>query len=316
MILASDDMRALFQVGIAAADPKKAVYASLAQAPIDMPASGKIFVLGLGKAACSMTEAALEHLPQATAALSVTNYENARPVQGAKVLPAGHPVPDENGQRAAIAVEAILAQASAQDRVLVLVSGGGSALLPAPAEGLSLSDKAQISELLLGAGLDIVQMNAIRQHLSRLKGGGLLRQAAPAPVTALILSDVIGDDLRAIASGPTAAPLMDRDGVRALLQAKGLWGKLPKPARAVLCRAPDLMPLPAADNRLIGSNRLSLHAMLQARPDAELICDALVGDVADAAAKIVAQAKAENPQLSLFGGGNHCHFARNGAWRT
>lgn len=301
MVLSPEEMTDLFRAGIAAADPQEAVLTSLAQDPVQVPASGKLIVLGLGKAACTMTEAALSQLEPA-AALVVTNYENARDVSGATVMPAGHPVPDENGLRAASALEALLAQTDESDRVLVLVSGGGSALLPAPVDGLSLSDKAEVSRLLLGAGLDIVQMNAVRQYLSRLKGGGLLRQAAPAPVTALILSDVIGDDLRAIASGPTVAPIMQRAEVVDMLRTRDLWDKLPQPARTALERAQDTTTLPRADNRLIGSNRLSLDAMAQAAPQAHIASDALVGDVADAAAHVVAIARSKQAQLALFGG--------------
>lgn len=301
MVLSPEEMTDLFRAGIAAADPRDAVLHSLAHDPFHVPATGKLFLLGLGKAACTMTEAALSHL-QPAAALVVTNYENARDVSGATVMPAGHPVPDENGLRAACALEALLAQATEMDRVLVLVSGGGSALLPAPVEGLSLSDKAEVSRLLLGAGLDIVQMNAVRQYLSRLKGGGLLRQAAPAPVTALILSDVIGDDLRAIASGPTVAPIMQRAEVIDMLRAQGLWDKLPQATRTSLERAQDTPTLPKAENRLIGSNRLSLDAMAQAAPQAYIASDALVGDVAEAAERVVTIAQGKGPQLALFGG--------------
>ncbi len=301
MALSPEEMTDLFRAGIAAADPRDAVFGSLAQDPVHVPATGKLFLLGLGKAACTMTEAALSHL-QPAAALVVTNYENARDVSGATVMPAGHPVPDENGLRAACALEALLAQATEMDRVLVLVSGGGSALLPAPVDGLSLSDKAEVSRLLLGAGLDIVQMNAVRQYLSRLKGGGLLRQAAPAPVTALILSDVIGDDLRAIASGPTVAPIMQRAEVIDMLRAQGLWDKLPLAARTALERAQNTPTLPQAENRLIGSNRLSLDAMAQAAPQSYIASDALVGDVAEAAERVVTLAQGKTPQLALFGG--------------
>ena len=117
---------------------------------------------------------------------------------------AGHPVPDENG--AAAAHEVIAALQAADGPVLALISGGGSALLPAPVPPLTLADKAAVNTLLLGAGLDIGGMNLIRQQLSQLKGGGFLRLAAPQPVTALILSDVVGDDLSTIASVPTVAP--------------------------------------------------------------------------------------------------------------
>ncbi|ATX66259.1 glycerate kinase type-2 family protein [Roseinatronobacter bogoriensis] len=302
MLLSREEMTALFGIGVKAADPARAVQTSLLENPISLPETGKLFVLGLGKAACTMTEAALTHLPGPVSALVVTNYENSRPVPGAKVLASGHPIPDENGLRAAGVAEELLAQAGKKDKVLVLVSGGGSALLPAPVEGLTLAEKAEVNRLLLGAGLDIGRINAVRQHLSRLKGGGVLRQAAPAPVTALILSDVIGDDLRAIASGPTVAPLMPRAEVVSMLKQHGLWGNLPQAAQEALNRKENAAALPVAQNRLIGSNRLSLSAMLEARPDARIFSDALVGDVAQAAAQIVVCARTGGQQLALFGG--------------
>jgi len=299
-MMTRDEMTELFRIGVQAADPVQAVQDSLRADPL--PIAARLFVLGLGKAACAMTRAALAVLPAPAGALVVTNYENAAAVAGAEVMAAGHPVPDENGLRAALAAEAMLAQAGAEDRVLVLVSGGGSALLPAPVEGLSLSDKAEVNRVLLAGGLDIVAMNAVRQHLSRLKGGGLLRAAHPAPVTALILSDVIGDDLRAIASGPTVAPIAPRAHVVEMLRAAGMWDRLPEAAQAALQRPEENLPAIGAENRLIGSNRQSLEAMAQARPEAQILSTALVGDVADAAEVIVRTAQDAPSTLALFGG--------------
>ncbi|MCC5967460.1 MAG: DUF4147 domain-containing protein [Natronohydrobacter sp.] len=299
-MMTTDEMTDLFRIGVQAADPVQAVQDSLRAAPL--PDAARLFVLGLGKAACAMTRAALAVLPAPAGALVVTNYENAAAVAGAEVMAAGHPVPDENGLRAALAAEALLAQAGADDRVLVLVSGGGSALLPAPVEGLSLSDKAEVNRVLLAGGMDIVAMNAVRQHLSRLKGGGLLRAAQPAPVTALILSDVIGDDLRAIASGPTVAPIAPRAHVVEMLRASGMWGRLPEAAQAALQRPEEKLPAIGAENRLIGSNRQSLEAMAQARPEAQILSTALVGDVAEAAEVIVRTAQDAPCPLALFGG--------------
>lgn len=299
MLLSRDQMTALFHIGVAAADPRSAVRDSLQARPL--PAGERLFVVALGKAACAMTEAALSVLPAAERTLVVTNYENATPVEGAEVIAAGHPVPDENGLRAGEAVLSMLVDAGPRDRVLVLVSGGGSALLPAPVDGLSLEQKADVSRLLLGAGVDIVAMNAVRQNLSRLKGGGLLRHAAPAPVTALILSDVIGDDLRAIASGPTAAPILPRTEVVAMLKARGLWDKLPDAAQTALDRVEQDAPVQEAENRLIGSNRKSLDAMAGAMPDAQILSDALTGDVEQAAQRIVDAVDQAVP-LALFGG--------------
>ena len=299
MPMSRDAMIALFDVGVRAADPRAAVRTSLEAAPL--PAAERVFLLSFGKAACAMAQAALPLLPVPHAALVVTNPENATPVPGATVIAAGHPVPDADGLRAGLAAEALLAQTEAGDHVLVLVSGGGSALLPAPVAGLTLEDKAAVNRLLLGAGLDIVAMNAVRQHLSRLKGGGMLRVAAPAPVTALILSDVIGDDLRAIASGPTVAPILPRADVVAMLRAHELWDRLPAMARDVLARGDDPAPLPRADNRLVGSNAMSLAAMAQACPEARRAHAPLLGDVVQAAERIVALAGA-GPGTTLLGG--------------
>jgi glycerate 2-kinase len=299
MPLTRDEMTALFRIGVRAADPRAAVRDSLLAQPL--PPCKRVFLLAFGKAACAMAEAALPLVPAPAAALVVTNPENAVAVQGAEVIAAGHPVPDAQSLRAGQAAEALLAQAGPEDRVLVLVSGGGSALLVAPVAGLTLADKAQVSQILLGAGLDIVAMNAVRQHLSRLKGGGVLRAAAPAPVTALILSDVIGDDLRAIASGPTVAPIAARADVVADLQKRGLWERLPNPVREALLRPESRRDLPAAENRLIGSNARSVAAMAQARPDALHRDMPLVGDVG-AAAQTLAHLAQTRPGLHIMGG--------------
>ncbi len=303
MPLSRPAMIALFDEGVRAADPGRAVTAALRDLPLD-PGAG-LYLLAVGKAADAMMRAALDSLPLPRAALVVTNYENAAPVEGAQVMASGHPVPDANGLAAGQAAQALLENAGAGDTVLVLVSGGGSALLPTPVDGISLADKAAVNTLLLGAGLDITAMNAVRQHLSRLKGGGMLRAAAPARVVALILSDVIGDDLRVIASGPTVAPIMGRADVRDMLRAQGLWDALPEAARTALDRADDDPPLPAADNRLIGSNGMSLDAMMRAHPGAQVLSAALTGDVAEAADRICAAARAAPrgaPLLALFGG--------------
>lgn len=301
-MLTRDEMVSLFQIGVQAADPFAAVQAALRAEPVEVPAGGRLLVLAIGKAAPAMMRGALALLPAPEAALVVTHYENAKPVAVAQVMAAGHPVPDENGLKAAMAVQKMLAQMQPQDRVLVLVSGGASALLPAPVAGLSLADKAAVNRLLLGAGLDITAMNAVRQHLSRLKGGGMLRLAAPAPIRALILSDVIGDDLRVIASGPTVAPIAPRADACAMLRQNGQWDALPEAARDPLLRPEEDSALPEAQNQLIGSNRISLNAMQAARPEARIVSDALVGDVADAARQIVATVQKGQPALALFGG--------------
>jgi hydroxypyruvate reductase len=283
--------RAIFEAGLAAADPAAAV----TRAVQDMTPPTRL--IAVGKAARRMAQAALDVLGPVPA-LVVTNDENAGDVPGATVLVSGHPVPDARGEAAARAVEAAVAGLSAGDTVLCLISGGGSALLPAPAPGLTLADKQEVSRLLLASGADIADLNLVRQQLSRLKGGGLLRAAAPAGVTALILSDVVGDDLRVIASGPTVAPIGTRAQAAARLRALGLWDRLPAAvARHLSAPAPDLPPLPVAENRLIGSNALSLAAMAAAAPGAT-VHPVLDGDVAAAAGRVAAC----GPGVHLFGG--------------
>jgi glycerate 2-kinase len=264
----------IFNAGVAAADPFDAVLAHLDVIP--RPA----LIVAVGKAARLMAKAALTRFADVPC-LVVTNYENASDLDCATVMAAGHPVPDENGAAAAKVVIAALRDAGGP--VLALISGGGSALLPAPAGHLTLADKAQVNALLLASGLDITAMNMVRQQLSNLKGGGFLRNAAPHPVTALILSDVIGDDLSAIASGPTVGPIGTATQVIALLKSKGLWVQLPETVQTHLETAPMPAPLPQAVNILVGSNGKSVAAMAAIAGDAHVIATPVEGDVADAA---------------------------------
>lgn len=300
---------ALFGAAVAAADPDGALRAAWTAHPPAPPAPGGAWrLVAVGKAALPMAGAALDLLSgQPVQALVVTNYENARPLPGATVMAAGHPVPDANGDMAGRSVAALLEGAGPADRVVALISGGGSALLPAPAPGLNLADKAEVNRLLLAHGFEITEINLIRQQLSRLKGGGFLRLAAPAPVVAYILSDVIGDDLRTIASGPTVAPLGSRADARCLLEARGVWPRLPEAVRRHL-GAPEAAqePLPAAENLLIGSNRKSLEAIEKASRTARtrIVSDRLTGDVADAAEAILRAAgdAGPGPACLIFGG--------------
>ena len=194
---------------------------------------------------------------------------------------------------------ALLDTLTADDLVIALISGGGSALLPAPADGITLAEKAEVNRLLLASGADITEMNLIRQQLSRLKGGGFARLAAPHPVTALILSDVIGDDLRAIASGPTTEALGTAQDAIARLKERGLWEKVPASVRTHLEAAPAPATLPPVTNRLVGSNGQSLAAMVAATESARVIPAPIVGDVADAARAIC---DAAGSGITLWGG--------------
>lgn len=290
----------LIQAGIRAADPEHATSAALPDLLATPPAGGGVWhIVALGKAARAMAKAALDALPKARA-LVVTNAGNDAPLPRAEILVSGHPVPDAAGEAAARRVEDVLAGANPGDRVLALISGGGSAMLPAPVEGVSLAQKQKVNRILLGAGADIAQMNLIRQALSRLKGGGWLR-ASRAPVTALILSDVPGDDLRVIASGPTVAPIGSVAQAADMARELQIWDDLPDAVQTALQRPQDRRALPPATNILIGSNAQSVAAIIAAGArdgGAEL-----TGDVEDCARALVRAAQSARPGDALVFGG-------------
>lgn len=309
----TQDLRALarhlYDQAVLAADPALAVRRHFETHPPAAPlAGGNDILIAVGKAAPAMLREAMRHVPHAATALAVTHYENEQAVEGARVLTAGHPEPDENGLKAGQEIIAILDAAGPRDRVWALISGGGSALVPAPRAPLTLDEKRVVNRLLLSAGLDISAMNLIRQQLSELKGGGFLRHAAPAPVTALILSDVIGNDLGAIASGPTAGPLGTRADALDLLRRYDILDRMPQTVRMLLEEPDTPARLPTADNSLIGSNEISLAKMAEAVPpgwNARIVSDRLTGDVGDAAARILAavsDVRDQHRTVLIFGG--------------
>ncbi len=272
--------RRLFTTGVEAADPAFALCNSWRKNPPPSPrGNGKNIVIAFGKAAVTMLMRTRDLLgyTDKTTYIAVTNDENHRQVHGARVFAAGHPVPDERGVRAASMVADSLRAATDEDVVIVLISGGGSALLPAPVPGLSLEDKSRTTDILLRAGLDICQINAVRQHLSRLKGGGMAKLAHPARVFAYILSDVPGDHLSVVASGPTAGQLMSHEQVVRMLERRNLLSELPGAARDLLTSAlADSDPhasMAACENdvvcinTLIGGNSMSLSAIVESVDD-------------------------------------------------
>lgn len=188
----------------------------------------RVIVVGFGKASARMAAALEEILGEdISMGLVVTADGYKVPTTRIEVVEAAHPVPDRRGLEAARRITDLVAQAREEDLLMVLISGGGSALLTYPAEGVSLSDLARTNELLLRSGAKIQEINAVRKHLSRVKGGQLARLAHPAPVVSLILSDVPGDPLDSIASGPTVPdPTTFRDAVE-VLRRYGLWAKVP-----------------------------------------------------------------------------------------
>jgi len=197
-------LRRLFDTATAAVSPARVMPRIL-----PAPQLGKVALIAVGKAAASMAEVALDRLLPPSAALVVTREghltEKIATRQGVEVVEAGHPYPDAESIRAADRALEIAHDLEAQDHLLVLLSGGGSALLAAPADGLSLADKQATTRALLESGATIAEINCVRKHLSRIKGGRLALAAGPARVTTLIISDVPGDDPSFVSSGPTVA---------------------------------------------------------------------------------------------------------------
>ncbi len=223
-------LRQSYEAAVAAADPMKIVAAHLPRPPV-----GKTLVVGAGKAAASMA-AAVEAAWPANAPLEgviITRYAHGLPLQRIRCVEAGHPVPDTAGEAAA---EEILERVSAlgpDDALIALVSGGGSSLLSLPAEGISMADLKQLTQDLLRSGAPITDMNIVRKHLSRIQGGRLAL-ASRAPVWALVISDVVGDDPSAIASGPCSA---DASTYQESIDILARWGVTPPNAVEAHLRA-------------------------------------------------------------------------------
>lgn len=190
----------LFRAAVDAASPQRCVPLHLPPPPV-----GRTLVVGAGKASAAMARVVEEHWPGALSGLVVTRYGHAVPCDRIEIVEAGHPTPDAAGLDAATRIRALLQGLTAQDLVLCLISGGGSSLLALPADGISLADKRNINQQLLRSGAAIDEINCVRKHLSAIKGGRLAVAAQPATVVSLIISDVPGDDLSTIASGPTVA---------------------------------------------------------------------------------------------------------------
>lgn len=191
-------LRRMFDAAVASAQPAQCI-------PLHLPAepAGRLVVIGAGKASAEMARAVEAYWPGELSGLVVTRYGYAVPCERIEIVEAAHPVPDAAGLAAAARMLSVVEGLSADDLVLCLISGGGSALLPLPAEGLSLEDKQQVNRELLRCGATIGEMNCVRRHLSAIKGGRLAAACHPARVVNLLISDVPGDDPINIASGPT-----------------------------------------------------------------------------------------------------------------
>ena len=263
----------IFHAGVAAVNPVTATASALGELDLSPQAGGRTAVLAVGKAAFGMAEAAVRAFGdrlQPSGMLLVTHDEAVGPARfGA--LRSGHPLPDARGFAAAREVERRAGALGADDLALVLISGGASALLPAPAPGIGLEEKLEVTRQLLRGGATIHELNAVRKHLSTTKGGGLLRQLRPARVITLALSDVIDDDASVIGSGPTAPDPSTFADAYAVLERCGVLRSCPASVRrrleAGISGGLEETPKPgdpvfdAAIYRIVGGNRTSVRAM-------------------------------------------------------
>jgi hydroxypyruvate reductase len=310
-------LRDLFMAAVARADPMLCVPAHLPPKP-----DGRVVVLGAGKASARMAEA-LEATWGPCDGFVITRYGYGRPCQGIEIVEASHPVPDRAGVDATRRLLEIAGGLGVDDTVVMLVSGGGSALLCTPADGITLADKQALSAAMLASGMPIGDINSIRKEVSAVKGGRLAAAIYPAKLYALLISDVPGDDPSDIASGPTVG--YAGDAVRSVATL-ARWGVTPPDAVAAFLAAGG-SPMAADDPRLAAVENVIIAAPSQSLAAAADIATAagvevrLLGDAIEGEAREVAEAHAalaleiaaqrlDRPVLLLSGG--ECTVTRRG----
>ncbi|WP_193370308.1 glycerate kinase type-2 family protein [Pelagibius marinus] len=283
-------LRRLFDAALNAADPAQAVPRFLPPRP-----KGRTLVVGAGKAAGAMARAVEDHWSGDLEGLVVTRYGHAVACQRIEVVEAAHPVPDEAGLDAAKRILEKVQGLGPDDLVLCLISGGGSALLSLPAEGISLEEKQAVNKALLRSGAAIDEMNCLRKHLSAIKGGRLAAAAAPAKVVSLLISDVPGDDPAVIASGPTVPDPTSFADALAILDKYGI--DAPAAVRAHLEAGAEETPKPGdprlanCETHLIARPQDSLEAAA-ALARQEGVTPVILGDSIEGEAREVAQVMA------------------------
>ena len=279
-------LRNLFDRAVEVADPMRSLAGFLPEKP-----KGRLIVVGAGKASARMAEA-VEAAWGPCDGLVITRYGYARPCKGIEIVEAAHPVPDEAGVRATRRMLDLLQGLGEGDTVLALISGGASALLCAPAKGMTLAEKQQVNAALLSSGAPISQMNTVRKHLSCVKGGQLAAAAYPARMLALMISDVPGDDPAFIGSGPTVGDASTPDDARAILDR---WA-IPVPASALTALAQSGV-VPPGDPRLSRTENVIYAAPAQSLAAAAILatadCDVrTLGDRLEGEAREVARDQA------------------------
>ncbi|KAA0572400.1 glycerate kinase [Azospirillum sp. B21] len=279
-----DLLRQMFDAAIAAAQPALCVPANLPDPP-----KGRLVVIGAGKASAAMARAVEEHWPGELSGLVVTRYAYAVPCRRIEIVEAAHPVPDAAGLAAAERIRALVSGLGADDLVLCLISGGGSALLALPLDGVTLADKQAVNRALLASGATIAEMNCVRRHLSAVKGGRLAAACAPARVLTLLLSDVPGDNPMDIASGPTVGDPTGCADALAILRRYGIT--VPPAVRDVLESGrgesvkPDDPRLAGCETRLIATPQMALEAAAAVGREAgypvHILSDRIEGEARD-----------------------------------
>lgn len=310
----------LFQLAVATADPMKVVADYLPDRP-----KGRLLVIGAGKASARMAEA-VEAAWGPCEGLVITRYGYARPTRGIEIVEAAHPVPDAAGETATRRLLETVSGLGPDDMVLALISGGGSALLCAPADGLTLAEKMEVNRALLASGAPIGEMNVVRKHLSRVKGGQLAAACHPARLLTLLISDVPGDNPSQIASGPTVGDRSLPTDALAILARYDI--EVPASVLDVLQSAtrvvaPEDPRLARAETRIIAAPSQSLAAAARAAEAAgcevRILGDAIEGEARDlgaAHARMALSLQAEvqsigKPLLILSGG--ECTVTRRGS---
>lgn len=304
-------LRALFDRAVMVADPMRSLAAHLPPKP-----AGRVVVIGAGKASARMAEA-VEAAWGPCEGLVITRYGYARPCRGIEIVEAAHPVPDAAGLEATARMLALVEGLGEGDFVLALISGGASALLVAPAWAITLAEKQAVNAGLLASGAPIAQMNLVRKHLSRVKGGQLAAAAYPARILALMISDVPGDDPAFIGSGPTVGDGSTPAEARAVLER---WGVAVAPSVLEVLAGPtgvippDDARLSRVENRIYAAPAQSLAAAAEmARENGctvTILGDRVEGEareVAAAHARLAREARAgmragDAPQVILSGG--------------
>ena len=295
-------LESLFDAAIASAQPALCVPQHLPDPP-----KGRFIVIGAGKASAAMAKAVEDHWHGQIEGLVVTRHGYHVPCNNIEIVLASHPVPDAAGVEAAKRMLQLVSNLTADDLVLCLISGGGSALLPLPVEGLSLAEKQRITEELLRCGATIAEMNCLRRHLSRIKGGRLAAACYPAKVLTLLISDVPGDDPANIASGPTVADPTTCADALAILKRYAI--EIPPRVQAMLedGSAESVKSLDNSTVQLIATPRMALEkaaALAESQGiKAYILGDALEGEARDLAREMAAQIKDYKAPCVLLSGG-------------